>query len=151
MQLLRSGIRAREGGKGLGRSSGLKVGNLEVKDSQVGVGKKKERRNVEEKCEIFNEFTGGWALSSDSVGWSVVKEMELNTERQEEITEVSGLQSHPDPGRRCRPCKGSYCCVCPPTFLVPSGQSDYGRKGTHGFKLTRNTSSATATRFLPSW
>lgn len=66
----------------MGRSSGLKVGNLEVKDGKMGVRERKERRNVEAD---FNEFTDRWALSSDSVGWSVIKEMGLYTERQEEL------------------------------------------------------------------
>lgn len=70
------------GGGGLGRSSGFKVGNHEVKDGKMGIGKRKERRNVEAG---FNEVTDRRALGSDSVGWSVVKEMGLNTERQEEI------------------------------------------------------------------
>lgn len=142
MQLLRSGIKAPErGGGGLGRSSGFKVGNHEVKDGKMGIGKRKERRNMEAG---FNEVTDRRAL-----GWSVVKEMGLNMRGKKRSTEVSGLLSHPELGRHCRPCKGSYCYVCPPTFPVPLGQSDYSRKETHNFKLTRNTSTATATRLLP--
>lgn len=46
-------------GKDLGRSLGFKVGKHYVKNGQMELGKRKERRKV---AVDFNEFTDSWAL-----------------------------------------------------------------------------------------
>ena len=119
------------------------------------LGKRKERSAAAD----FNEFTDSWALrprekgwvSSVSAGWPAVSRSASSRRGKKRSTEVSGLLWHPVPGRHAvQPCKGSYCYVCPTNPPCSLGSERFWWKGDRWLQINQDTSTAPASRFLPS-